>query len=63
MKIKFYSIVILLTFLTSCENYAQQKNDLQKESLKQLLLAQKVQLLNKMGQGLGGLSSRVGCLA
>jgi hypothetical protein len=33
MKIKFYSIVILLTFLTSCENYAQQKNDLQKEKL------------------------------
>ena len=34
------------------------KNDLQKESLKQLLLAQKVQLLDKMGQERGGLNSR-----
>ena len=34
------------------------KNELQKESLKQLLLAQKVQLLDKMGQERGGLNSR-----
>jgi DnaK suppressor protein len=34
------------------------KNDLQKESLKQLLLAQKVQLLDKMTQERGGASSR-----
>ena len=34
------------------------KNDLQKESLKQLLLAQKVQLLDKMNQERGGASSR-----
>jgi DnaK suppressor protein len=34
------------------------KNDLQKESLKQLLLAQKVQLLDKMGQERGGLNTR-----
>ena len=34
------------------------KNDLQKESLKQLLLSQKVQLLDKMGQERGGLNSR-----
>ena len=34
------------------------KNDLQKESLKQLLLAQKVQLLDKIEQERGGLNSR-----
>ena len=34
------------------------KNELQKESLKQLLLAQKVQLLDKMGQERGGLNRR-----
>ena len=34
------------------------KNDLQKESLKQLLLAQKVQLLDKITQERGGASSR-----
>ena len=35
------------------------KNDLQKESLKQLLLAQKVQLLEKMKQERSGATSRV----
>lgn len=35
------------------------KNDLQKESLKQLLLAQKVQLLDKMKQARSGATSRV----
>ena len=35
------------------------KNDLQKESLKQLLLAQKAQLLDKIEQERGGLKSRV----
>jgi len=35
------------------------KNDLQKESLKQLLLAQKVQLLDKMKQERSGATSRV----
>ena len=34
------------------------KNDLQKESLRQLLLAQKVQLLEKIEQERGGLSGR-----
>ena len=34
------------------------KNELQKESLKQLLLAQKVQLLDKMKQERGGKNSR-----
>ena len=34
------------------------KNDLQKESLRQLLLAQKVQLLEKIKQERGGLSGR-----
>ena len=34
------------------------KNELQKESLKQLLLAQKVQLLDKMAQERGGKNSR-----
>ena len=34
------------------------KNELQTESLKQLLLAQKVQLIDQIEQGLGGLSSR-----
>ena len=34
------------------------KNDLQTESLRQLLLAQKVQLLEKMKQERGGLGSR-----
>ena len=34
------------------------KNDLQKESLKQLLLAQKAQLLDKIEQERGGLKSR-----
>ena len=34
------------------------KNELQKESLKQLLLAQKVQLLDKMAQERGGKKSR-----
>jgi len=35
------------------------KNDLQKESLKQLLLAQKIQLLDKMKQARSGATSRV----
>jgi DnaK suppressor protein len=35
------------------------KNDLQKESLKQLLLAQKVQLIEKMKQERSGATSRV----
>jgi DnaK suppressor protein len=34
------------------------KNDLQKESLRQLLLAQKVQLLEKIKQERGGMSGR-----
>ena len=34
------------------------KNDLQKESLKQLLLAQKVHLLDKIAQESGGMKSR-----
>ena len=34
------------------------KNELQTESLKQLLLAQKVQLIDTIEQGLGGLNSR-----
>ena len=34
------------------------KNELQKESLKQLLLAQKVQLLDKMKQERGGKNCR-----
>ncbi len=34
------------------------KNELQKESLKQLLLAQKVQLMNQIRQERGGMNSR-----
>jgi DnaK suppressor protein len=48
----------MLSDITPIKRNQAMKNDLQKESLKQLLLAQKVQQLNKMGQGLGGLSSR-----
>jgi len=44
--------------ITNTTGNLAMKNDLQKESLKQLLLAQKVQLLDKIAQERGGMKSR-----
>jgi DnaK suppressor protein len=47
-----------LSNTTSKKGNQAMKNDLQKESLKQLLLAQKVRLLDKIAQERGGLKTR-----
>jgi len=44
--------------ITNTNKETAMKNELQKESLRQLLLAQKVQLLEKIKQERGGLSGR-----
>jgi hypothetical protein len=52
------STVSALSNITNTTRNQAMNNDLQKESLKQLLLAQKVHLLDKIAQERGGLKTR-----